>query len=128
MAGDLTIVPSRLPEPRTVYRESAGRAWEHHLVQGLTVSVPPWSTDAMRLGKARWIAALSSLALVAVGAGSTAAAAGTNLVANGTFEGSGSGSLTGWAGSNGSLSLVTGNGGGHAASLTANAGAASTYA
>jgi len=82
----------------------------------------------MLRGKARWIAALSSLALVAVGAGSTAAAAGTNLVTNGTFEGSGSGSLTGWAGSNGSLSLVTGNGGGHAAKLTANSGVSSTYA
>jgi len=39
----------------------------------------------------------------------------TNLLANGTFEGSGAGSLTGWAASGGTLSLVTGNGGGHAA-------------
>ena len=36
------------------------------------------------------------------------ASAATNLIANGTFEGSGSGSLTGWGGSNGTLSLVAG--------------------
>jgi phosphatidylinositol-3-phosphatase len=74
------------------------------------------------------ITALCSLAMVVIGAGSTAAAAGTNLVPNGTFEGSGSGSLSGWGGSSGTLSLVTGNGGGHAAKLTANSGASSTYA
>ncbi len=58
----------------------------------------------------------------------SSAAAATNLVANGTFEGSGAGSLTGWAGSSGSLALVAGNGGGFAARLTASSGAASTYA
>jgi hypothetical protein len=47
------------------------------------------------------------------------ASAATNLIADGTFEGSGSGSLTGWGGSNGTLSLVAGNGGGHAARVTA---------
>jgi hypothetical protein len=78
--------------------------------------------------KSTLIAALCTVATVVIGAGSTAAAAGTNLVPNGTFEGSGSGSLSGWGGSNGTLSLVTGNGGGHAAKLTANSGAASTYA
>lgn len=36
------------------------------------------------------------------------ASAAANLIANGTFEGSGSGSLTGWAGSNGTRSLVAG--------------------
>ena len=54
--------------------------------------------------------------------------AATNLVSNGTFEGSGAGSLSGWGGSSGTLSLVTGNGGGHAAQLTAASGAASMYA
>ncbi len=68
-----------------------------------------------------------SLASTAAGSPSIASAA-TNLVANGTFEGSGAGSLSGWGGSNGSLSLVTGNGGGHAAKLTASSGASSTYA
>ncbi len=67
------------------------------------------------------------LAAVFLGAVSTAAAA-TNLVSNGTFEGTGAGSLTGWSGSSGSLSLVAGNGGGHAAKLTASSGASSTYA
>jgi Phosphoesterase family len=81
----------------------------------------------MRRRKGTWIAALG-LAVAVIGAGSTAAAAGANLVANGTFEGSGSGSLTGWGGSSGSLSLVTGNGGGHAAKLTANSGASTTFA
>jgi hypothetical protein len=61
------------------------------------------------------------------GAVSTASAA-TNLVSNGTFEGTGAGSLTGWGGSSGALALVSGNGGGHAAKLTASAGASSTYA
>jgi hypothetical protein len=88
----------------------------------------PWSTGAMRRQRVRWLAPLCALAVVAIGAGSTAVAAGTNLVANGTFEGSGSGSLSGWGGSSGSLSLVTGNGGGHAAKLTASSRASSTYA
>ena len=57
----------------------------------------------------------------------TAASAGaaTNLIANGGFEGTGGkGSLGGWAGSGGTLSLVTGNGGGHAAKVTATAASA----
>ncbi|HEX5557176.1 MAG TPA: alkaline phosphatase family protein [Gaiellales bacterium] len=82
----------------------------------------------MRRQRVRWLAPLCALAVVAIGAGSTAVAAGTNLVANGTFEGSGSGSLSGWGGSSGSLSLVTGNGGGHAAKLAASSRASSTYA
>ena len=56
------------------------------------------------------------------------AAAATNLIANGTFEGSGAGSLKGWGASSGTLSLTTGAGGGHAAQLTASSGAAQTYA
>ena len=59
---------------------------------------------------------------------SRSASAATNLVSNGTFEGSGAGSLTGWAGSSGTLALVSGNGGGFAARLTASSGASSTYA
>ena len=55
------------------------------------------------------------------------ASAATNLIANGTFDGSGSGSLTGWGGSNGTLSLVAGDGGGHAARVTAS-GTSQVYA
>ena len=80
--------------------------------------------------RARGVLAAVVVGLVtalAGGAVSTAAAA-TNLVSNGTFEGTGAGSLTGWSGSSGSLALVAGNGGGHAAKLTASAGASSTYA
>src|SRR6478736_9599325 len=47
--------------------------------------------------------------------GSSALADSTNLLPNGTFEGSGSGSLTGWKGQSASLALVTGDGGGFAA-------------
>ena len=60
--------------------------------------------------------------------GTATAAAATNLIKNGTFEGSGSGSLSGWGGSGGTLSLVTGDGGGHAAQLTASSGATQTFA
>lgn len=55
-------------------------------------------------------------AMVAGGAG-VAAPAG-NLIANGGFEGSGAGSLSGWGASNGTLALVAGRGGGHAARMT----------
>src|SRR6185312_16414379 len=54
--------------------------------------------------------------------------AATNLLTNGTFEGSGSGSLSGWAASGGSLSLVTGNGGGHAARVSASTAGTQAYA
>jgi phosphatidylinositol-3-phosphatase len=54
--------------------------------------------------------------------------AATNLIANGTFEGTGAGSLSGWAASSGTLSLVTGNGGGHAARVTASTAGVKTYA
>ena len=72
--------------------------------------------------------ALGVVCLCATGGSVSPVLAATNLVSNGTFEGSGAGSLTGWGGSSGSLSLVTGNGGGHAAQLTAASGAASMYA
>ena len=85
-----------------------------------------WSTGSMRRGRAAR-GLLAILAVVLTSATASASAA-TNLVGNGTFEGSGAGSLTGWGGSNGSLSLVAGNGGGHAAKLTASSGASSTYA
>jgi hypothetical protein len=69
------------------------------------------------------------LAILAVAlAGTATASAATNLIANGTFEGTGSGSLSGWGGSSGTLALVTGNGGGHAAQLTASSGASQAYA
>jgi phosphatidylinositol-3-phosphatase len=55
------------------------------------------------------------------------ASAATNLIANGTFDGSGAGSLTGWGASNGTLSLVAGDGGGHAARVTAS-GTSQVYA
>ena len=54
--------------------------------------------------------------------------AATNLISNGGFEGSGSGSLSGWAASGGSLSLVAGSGGGHAGRVTPANGASQSYA
>ena len=74
-----------------------------------------------RCGVALVVAGAAALALAAL------ASAATNLIANGTFEGSGSGSLTGWGGSNGTLSLVAGSGGGHAARVKAS-GTAQVYA
>ena len=71
---------------------------------------------------------LAAVGLSVVGGSAPAALAATNLVKNGTFEGSGSGSLSGWGGSKGTLALVTGNGGGYAARLTASSGATQTYA
>lgn len=69
------------------------------------------------------------MAIVAIAlAGTATASAATNLIKNGTFEGTGSGSLSGWGASTGTLALVTGNGGGHAAQLTASSGASQTYA
>ncbi len=55
----------------------------------------------------------------------SAAAAGANLLANGTFEGSGSGSLAGWKGQNASLSLVAGDGAGFGAKVTRTASGSS---
>lgn len=76
----------------------------------------------MRL-KAGGVARRGAGAVVVAGAAVLAlaafAAAATNLIANGTFEGEGSGSLTGWGGSNGTLTLVAGHGGGHAARVKA---------
>ncbi len=66
--------------------------------------------------------------VVAVLASVAGVAAATNLIANGTFEGSGAGSLSGWGGSGGTLSLVAGNGGGHAARVTASAAGGQVYA
>jgi hypothetical protein len=54
--------------------------------------------------------------------------AATNLISNGTFEGSGSGTLSGWGASGGALSLVAGNGGGHAARVAAAAAGSQAYA
>jgi hypothetical protein len=60
------------------------------------------------------MAVAAAAAILATSAG----AASTNLLANGTFEGTGSGSLTGWKGQNASLALVPGDGGGFAAQVT----------
>src|SRR5436190_20930328 len=67
------------------------------------------------------------LAVLAGASGAPAQAAGTNLLANGDFEGTGSGTLSGWKASNATLSLVTGDGGGHAAKVTYG-GTGTTYA
>ncbi len=66
----------------------------------------------------RGAGAVLAAAALALGA-TTLADAAANLIGNGTFEGSGGGSLTGWSASNGALSLVAGEGGGHAARVQA---------
>lgn len=66
--------------------------------------------------------------LVVLAAGGTAATAATNLMPNGTFEGSGSGSLSGWGASGGTLSLVAGDGSQFAARVTAGSGVTKVYA
>lgn len=60
------------------------------------------------------MAVAAAAAVLATSAG----AASTNLLTNGTFEGTGSGSLTGWKGQNASLALVPGDGGGFAAQVS----------
>ena len=66
------------------------------------------------------------VAWLAVTAGSAEAAGGVNLLKNGTFEGSGSGSTSGWSASNATLSLASdGAGGGFAGRVAATA--AGTY-
>jgi hypothetical protein len=74
------------------------------------------------------VLAMVSPLVASIGISGSAALAATNLLSNGTFEGSGSGSVSGWGGSSGSLAVVAGSGGGHAAQLTATNGASSTYA
>jgi hypothetical protein len=75
----------------------------------------------LRGGVALAVAGVAALALAA------SATAATNLIANGTFEGSGGGSLTGWGASNGMLAIVAGSGGGQAARVRP-ASAAQVYA
>jgi len=58
--------------------------------------------------------------------GTSALGAGSNLLPNGDFEGTGSGSLTGWKGQSASISLVTGDGGGFGAKAL-RSGTATTY-
>ena len=73
------------------------------------------------------VVAALALALLALAFATTAGAA-TNLIANGTFEGAnGAGSLSGWQASGGTLALVAGNGGGHAARVTLSSGAKQVY-
>jgi len=77
----------------------------------------------------KWkIVPVAALVTAAVLAFAATVPAATNLLTNGTFEGSGSGSLTGWAASGGTLSLVTGNGGGHAARVSASTAGTQAYA
>jgi acid phosphatase type 7 len=59
--------------------------------------------------------ALATLLASLMMLGSSALADSTNLLPNGDFEGTGSGSLTGWKGQSASLALVAGDGGGFAA-------------
>jgi hypothetical protein len=77
----------------------------------------------------RWkilpVVAVVTAGVLAFAAGTVAA---TNVLTNGAFEGGGSGSLSGWAASGGSLSLVTGNGGGHAARVSATRAGTQAYA
>jgi phospholipase C len=71
--------------------------------------------------------AATVLAVGLIGAMGVASGA-ANLLPNGTFEGTGSGSLSGWKGSNATLALTTdGVGGGHAAKVAFTSGA-TTYA
>jgi chitodextrinase len=76
-----------------------------------------------------WPAAVVLVAAVLLGGGLAGLAAGAgNLLANGTFEGSGAGSLSGWKGSTATLALASdGVGGGHAALVKFTTGA-TTYA
>ena len=73
-------------------------------------------------GRTATVAVVAAVAILATSAN----AAGTNLLANGTFEGSGNGSLSGWKGQSASLSLVAGDGGGFGAKVT-RTGSGSTY-
>ena len=77
------------------------------------------------LRRFRWTVVVLGI-LVGV-SGVPANAAGTNLLTNGDFEGTGSGSLAGWKGTNATLSLVTGDGGGFGAQVTYS-GTGTTYA
>src|SRR5205814_2235434 len=64
------------------------------------------------------VAGATLLAVASIGEIGVASGA-ANLLPNGTFEGSGSGSLSGWSGMNASLALAAdGVGGGHAAKVT----------
>jgi phospholipase C len=73
------------------------------------------------------LVAATLLAVGLIGAMGVASGA-ANLLPNGTFEGAGSGSLSGWKGSNATLALTTdGFGGGHAARVAVTSGA-TTYA
>src|SRR5947208_5275317 len=75
----------------------------------------------------RPIAAGATLLAVALIGEMGVASGAANLLPNGTFEGSGSGSLSGWSGMSASLALAAdGVGGGHAAKVTFTSGA-STY-
>jgi len=75
----------------------------------------------------RLIVAGAALLAVALTGEMGVASGAANLLPNGTFEGTGSGSLSGWAGTKATLALATdGVGGGHAAKVAFTSGA-TTY-
>jgi Fibronectin type III domain/Calcineurin-like phosphoesterase/Carbohydrate binding domain len=75
----------------------------------------------------RWTAAAIGLMAVVAAASITTASGATNLLPNGDFEGSGSGSLTGWTGVRAALSLATdGESGTYAARVARKSGATYT--
>lgn len=68
------------------------------------------------------VVAVVVVAWLSLTAAAASAAGGVNLLKNGTFEGGGSGSVTGWTPSNGTLSVASdGAGGGFAGRLAASA-------
>jgi phosphatidylinositol-3-phosphatase len=86
-------------------------------------------TLLVQVAGSKWKSALvGAIVMVTVLASVAGVAAATNLISNGTFEGTGSGSLSGWAGSGGTLSLVAGSGGGHAARVAASNAGSQAYA
>jgi phospholipase C len=72
----------------------------------------------------RFVLAGAALLVVAIAGASGIASGAANLLPNGTFEGGGAGSLSGWTGANASLALTAdGVGGGHAAAVAFTSGA-----
>jgi hypothetical protein len=69
---------------------------------------------------------LASLLATLMTLGTSALADTSNLLPNGDFEGSGSGSLTGWKAQSGTIALAAGDGGGFGAQA-ARSGTATTY-
>jgi phosphoesterase family protein/fibronectin type III domain protein len=81
-----------------------------------------------RRPRATTLVACLSLVALSLAMPFAPAHAATELLANGTFEGSGSGSVAGWGVSGGSIGVTSGSGGGHGARITATAGVPEVYA